>query len=217
VHKEKLNSIEILAHWQKRHAQSFNVIDVLQAIKYIGDYKIISRTKLAKLLNIGEGSIRTMIKRMKNLELISIIKSGILLKEKGNSIYNILIKYIKKEFELPEIVFNKLTGQRHNYCLITSNLSEKIKKGIEERDTAIKFGANILVTLVYKAGKFYFPDGFEFNGNYTECTRFLLNKTTYDEGDVIIISGSDNEKGAKNGAYAAFYNLLKKLIYFDFK
>jgi hypothetical protein len=56
----------------------------------------------------------------------------------------------------------------------------------------------------------FFPDGYEFNEEYKECSKYLFSKVQFKDGDLVIISGSDNERGARNGAYAAFYNLLRK-------
>lgn len=208
--KEKFDIVEIIAYSQAIRTQSFNVVDIVRAIKIIGDNNLISRFRLAKYLELGEGSVRTMIKRMKSLDLIKTIRSGIYLTEKGHKLYAELKNHLKNEFDLPKEIAMKLTDQEYNYCLIVSNLSTKVKKGIEERDTAIRFGANVLITLIQKYGKLFFPDGYEFNDNYKNFSNYLLSREKYEDGDLIIIAGSDNEKGAKSGAYAAFYKLLRK-------
>ncbi len=208
--REEIQLIEALASTQALRTQNFNVVDAIQSIKLIGDHKLISRLKLSKILGLGEGSIRTLIKRMKTTNLIKTIRSGVYLTDQGKLLYDILRKYIKDEFEIPKDIAIRLTNQEHNYCLVVADLSDKIKKGIEERDIAIRFGANVLITLVHKYNKLFFPDGYEFNEEYKECSKYLFSKVQFKDGDLVIISGSDNERGARNGAYAAFYNLLRK-------
>jgi len=84
VFREEIQLIEALASTQALRTQNFNVVDAIQSIKLIGDHKLISRLKLSKILGLGEGSIRTLIKRMKTTNLIKTIRSGVYLTDQGN-------------------------------------------------------------------------------------------------------------------------------------
>ena len=80
-----------------------------------------------------------------------------------------------------------------------------VKTGLEQRDYAVLYGASGCITIIYKNKKLVFP------GNERECFikdkktgNFILEKLEPDEGDVIIISSSNDpfvaEISAKNSA-----------------
>lgn len=60
---------------------------MLRAIKLIAE-KTIGRSKLAEELKVGEGTVRTIISRLKDAELIITSKAGCVLTDKSIKFWN---------------------------------------------------------------------------------------------------------------------------------
>ncbi len=135
----------------KGPAPSFDIKDILLAIMAIDD-SFIGRKKLAYTLGLGEGAIRTLISRLKDSGLIETLASGCRLTEKGLEVY----KQINSElmfFDAPSIIPTNL----HLAGLVAKRLGDKIAKGLEERDTAVRAGAAGALILVAKKKRIIMP------------------------------------------------------------
>jgi DNA-binding MarR family transcriptional regulator len=210
---KELEKLEKIAQPSEKGAKpSFNYVELIRMIRIIGLRKIVSRKVITEELRIGEGSVRTMIKRLKRKGFITTIKSGAILTKKGEKIFNILNSVIIYENKLESEKLGKLSLSKENYCIILKNLITKVKSGVEERDIALKFGSEALLSIIYKDGKFMFPDGYILNYEYKEACEYLSNFTKEIKEALIIISFSNNEKGAINGSYAVVWNLLKTTL-----
>jgi len=205
-----LTIIEEIAKPKKRGAKpSFTPIDVLLMIRIVDKYYLISRTKISKELEIGEGAIRTMVRHLKHSHIIEVIRSGIRLNSKGKDIAKILNDIILYEGFIEEKVLYKLALAKFNYLMILKKLAHKIKKGIEERDIAIKYGTQALVTLIFKQNSILFPDGYPLGEEYAKFKEFLLKEINLSDNDVILISCSEKSISAIRGAYSVLYHFLK--------
>ena len=75
---------------------SFTVFHVFYALQLLSQ-KPIGRTKLAELLGVGDGAIRTIISRLREADLIEISKAGCELTEKGRDIWGQFEEAFPKE------------------------------------------------------------------------------------------------------------------------
>ena len=155
-----------------------------------------------KEIQLGEGAVKTLILHLKEAGMINSTKSGTFLTPKGLKITNQIQNIIPKECKIKKC--NTVKG-RHNYAIILKKYSNAIKTGLEQRDYAILYGSSECITLVYKNKKLVFP------GDEKECfikdvkiRKSVLENLSPEEGDVIIISSSDDpfvaEISAKNSA-----------------
>ena len=164
--------------------------------------RFVSRAKFCKELHLGEGAIKTLISHLKDAKMIDTTKSGTFLTAKGKKFSDSLIKIIQKECKLEKC---KITPKKHNHAIILKNYSSAIRTGLEQRDYAILYGSSGCTTLLYKNKKFVFPGEEKdcFSGDKQSRTHLLENLRP-EEGDVIIISSSDDpfvaEVSAKNSA-----------------
>jgi len=205
-----LEQLEEVSKPKKRGAKpSFTPIDIILLIRTVGIHGLISRAKLSEELGIGEGAIRTMIRYLKSLNVIKVIRSGISLDKKGQEIFKTLANSISFESFFDEKKLNGLALSKYNYLIVLKNKANKIKKGIEERDIAIRFGTKALISLIYKDKDIKFPDGFQLGEEYSSFKRFLMEMIKLEENDVILISCSDEKISAIKGAYSVLYHLLK--------
>ena len=134
--------------------------------------------------------------------MIDSTKSGSILTEKGNKISKQIRRYIPKECQIKKC---KLIPGKNNHAIILKDYAFAIKSGLEQRDYAIMYGASGCITMLFYDSKFVFPgqdkDCFH-NDNTTK--KFLINRLEPQEGDVIIVSSSNDlfvaEISAKNSA-----------------
>jgi len=171
----------------------------------------IGRVRLSKIIGIGEGSVRTLLKILVKLNLITITTEGCELTNNGIKLYEELKNIISEWKELP---VGKLTIDKHNIIIKVRNCGHLIKHGIIERDAGIIAGATGIISLVIKNNEFCIPGGSNnCEKDYPDIiwnelrTKFILS-----DNDVIIISGSKNIHSAIYGAIAGSLKLIYKKL-----
>lgn len=166
----------------------------------LDEIKPIGRKKLAFILNVGEGSTRTILNMIHEQELISINKSGVTLTKKGVEIRNTIY------FETAPIVTDDLTIKDFDFAVKIPYAAKKVQFGCEERDIAIKSGASGATTLVCFNGKLMFP-GSEYPVN-SKMEIALREKFKIKNDDVILIGTGDTPESAEIGAISAAIQLI---------
>jgi hypothetical protein len=157
---------------------------------------------LCKELDLGEGTIKTLIRHLKMQNLIESTNAGTKMTRKGNSFFLELISSMPFETSLSKCT---ITLGKHNYAILVKRMGSVIRLGIEQRDAAIKMGASGATTLLFKDNKFLIPrtDYDALKDEHQLSKQLIENLHPIDE-DVIII-GSDNysEKRAEFAAKSA--------------
>ncbi len=185
----------------------FNHVHVALLIYCLGENAPKSRFELSQFLGLGEGSVRTVLKRLKANSIIYITKKGVYLSEKGLTFYN----EFKKVF--PLIIEDKiysLAPCKYNVIVLAKKLMNKVSQGIEQRDQAIKYGANGAITLVYEKESFKFPNTKE-NVEQLYPSEFwskIRSLGQPEDGDVLIICFAEDRQKAYIGCFAAALSLF---------
>jgi len=167
----------------------------------------VGRVKLSKTLQLGEGTIRTLIKHLENEGLIQTLKIGIVLTSSGKKFTCNLKTRISREIEVPK---SSLTVGPFNVAILIKNAASAIKGGVEQRDAAIKIGALGATTLIYSREKLIMP--FVKEDIFLEVPRIrevLVSRLKPQENDVIIIGSANDKLTAELGAIAATLETLK--------
>jgi transcription initiation factor IIE alpha subunit len=86
-----------------------------------------SPTKLAELLGVGDGAIRTIISRLREADLIEISKAGCELTQKGRDIWGQFEEVFPKEIDFGK---SELNPNEYNYAFLVRNCGEKVGSGI---------------------------------------------------------------------------------------
>jgi len=178
----------------------FAEVHVRRALELIAKHKRIGRKQLAGELGVGEGSMRTILNQLKKQKLITSSRGGHALTAKGK-------RSLGRPLEFVQVDTGDLTVGKIDVATIVRGAAKKIKRGIEQRDEAIKVGAQGATVLVFKRGKLQFPDEFIKMGKKNSETIIKTFKPR--EGDVIIISTADDVLSAETGARAAARTLVK--------
>jgi DNA-binding MarR family transcriptional regulator len=175
---------------------------VLKALELIGASSI-GRGQLAKELRLGEGTIRTLVGRLKGLGLLSTSRGGMTLTESGREILSGLHELLMSA-DIPETT---MTVDSRNHAVLVYGAAGVVRKGIEQRDQALMAGAKGATTLVREGGRLLMP-GMEdpLDPDVIEYIEEAMNPAN---GDVVIIGSSDDAFLAEIGAKSAALKLLE--------
>lgn len=191
----------ISPNYQKAH--------IIHALLLLGDDDFgIGRYRIMKELNLGEGSIKTMLARFQEGNLIKAKKyrqQGHILTQKGKKLQQQILQYVSK----PELMKNDqnqyVVGKKAVFSIIPKeHLKDTIEFGIPQRDEAIKIGANGATCVVFNGTHLVFPNSNEYLIKIPELKNKTLKK-----GDIVLIGGGDNEGIATLGLIAAALSIIQ--------
>jgi predicted transcriptional regulator len=185
---------------------SFTLFHLLAALELIA-HKPIGRNKLAETMQIGEGSIRTIISRLKDAGLIKTEKAGCLLTEKGMRVW----KEYSTVFKKSEMEKNELAPAEHNFAVLIRNHGERARSGMEQRDAAIMMGAKSVTTMVLRNKRLTIPSvSSDVVNDFPDAAKQTIALLDPQENDAVVICGASDRKKAEYGALAAAWTLLDK-------
>jgi len=188
---------------------SFDITHVFKALQLIESRGHASRDALCKELNLGEGSVKTLVKHLMMENIIETSNAGTKMTEKGRRFFAELLSSIPAECEVPKC---SIALGKFNYAILLKQLSVAIKLGIEQRDAAIKVGGIGATTLFFRRGKFVIPvTNIDSLKKEPQVHRLLIKELNPKDGDVVIIASSDRDEkvaeiSAKNAALLTVLN-----------
>ncbi|MFX1297366.1 MAG: DUF4443 domain-containing protein [Promethearchaeota archaeon] len=179
------------------------------ALKTIEEKGPIGRYELGRILDLGGGSIRTIVNRMKIANLIIVEgKKGHILSDEGKK----ALIDIKKTLVMLQNLENaeELTNKKFNIGCQARNISTQIGSGIDLRDAAITVGVKSIISLIYTGKGFNIPTLKEeyLEKEHPKLSNYLLSKFKFQKNDVLVICGADTLIKAKLGAITAIFSLL---------
>jgi predicted transcriptional regulator len=187
---------------------AFTAAHICRAIMLIGDKGPIGRIELSRTLGLGEGAVRTIIKHLGSSGIVDPAKEGCLLTQRGIVLYRSLRAKLS---EIHPVNAGQLALDRASAAVLIRNSSTAVRRGIEQRDAAIRAGATGACTLVYRNGKLVMP-----MGEHEERTLAAKDSLFADlekifsprNGDVITIVGAPSMRMAEHSAMACALTLL---------
>jgi hypothetical protein len=202
---------KIASRYAPSRALSFDVVHVFAALQMmIGNNGRTSRNALCSGLDLGEGTVKTLVKHLKMQGLVETSNGGTKMTAKGKGICKGLLLAIPAEMSLPKC---SVALGRFNYAVLVREFGFAIRLGIEQRDAAIKMGATGATTLIFKDNKFVMPASSSSDSLKKEhkVRKMLVEKLNPGEGDIIIIGSADSnqktaELAAKNAALLTMFS-----------
>ena len=173
----------------------------------VADYGYVGRKALASKSGLGEGAARTVLRKLRQNRYLDIIRSGCFLTPAGKRMAKSIHLSMSDTVLVPT---SALTMGEHQAALSLKGVDERVRSGIEQRDSAIRVGATAATTYIIQAGKFKIP------GGSSNCEKdfpgpawyFLRENLKPKNGDVVILCGAATEVSARLGALAAATTLL---------
>lgn len=180
---------------------SFDLVHVFKTMQLMDENKKIGRSLIMKELDLGEGSVKTIVKHMKMSGLVENSNAGMWLSNRGKSTYTKLHILIPKEMDIPKC---SVALGKFNHAVLLKNLAYNIRSGIEQRDLAIRAGAVGATTLIFKNERLVLPGtGEDLMRNDQKIHSLIIEKMMPEENDVIIIGSSQSKKIAEMAAKSA--------------
>ena len=178
----------------------FGDYHVWKTLYCIVGHSPLGRKSLASLLNIGEGSTRTILNMLQEDGLIAVNKSGVTLTKEGAEAW----KAVRMEIHSMDV--SELTIGSRDCAVRVPGMAGSIKFGCEERDMAIRSGATGATTLICSNNMLIFP------GSYypvdPKVEKALRERFSINDGDVIIIGTAPDAERAELGAVSAGLDLM---------
>ena len=197
---------DVLSSEYKGPRAVFSEVHVLKAILAIGAEGSVGRGRLGSLVGLGQGEVRTLIKRLRENGLIVIEPDGCKLSSKGR------MEFSKLRGKVPwssRVEAGSLGIGAECAAVLVRGAGTSVRKGIEQRDAAVRVGANGALTALFAKGRFTLP------GEGTDCEKDgprdlwkAARAAGPREGDVVIVVGADSAEAAELGTLAAALTLF---------
>ena len=178
----------------------FTKAHILYALILLRDQRI-GRKQLAEELHLGEGTIRTILSRLQDMDLIEISRPGVTLSNTGNEYLNAVTGVLMWK-PLPD---TEITVDEINWAVIVRGASSRIRLGVEQRDQALIHGATGATTMIYQQEAWVLPG---IDEEVEDQILKSLSEFDPNENDVAVIGTSSNGFTATLGALAAALDLL---------
>jgi predicted transcriptional regulator len=186
-------------------ATSFSMFHFFLALELMAK-KPIGRNKLAKELGVGDGAVRTIVKRLKDVGLITTTKEGCQLTEKGLRMWKTFEDIFPKRLPLGE---TELTKSDYNFGFLVKDSGHKVRSGIEQRDAAIMGGAKRAIVIVSKENHLVIESiSNDVAKQFPKAANQIMASFKPRENDVIVIASAESVLKAKRGAFAASWVLV---------
>lgn len=169
---------------------SFSAPHVFKALQLLNNQKYVSRATFCKELQMGEGAVKTLIKHLKQDEIVNSIRAGTFLTPKGEKFTKKFLDVITSQCKIESC---NIAREKYNHAILVKNYAKIICNGMDQRDFAIMYGAKSATTLSFENNQFVFPnenkDALDDNSKTKEI---LLEKLIPKENDIVIIASSDD-------------------------
>ncbi|WP_175059629.1 DUF4443 domain-containing protein [Thermococcus sp. 2319x1] len=188
--------------WKRGAYPEFKIEDVIAVLFLLKTPK--GRKQISEELNLGEGTVRTLLKKLSSIELVESQQKGHSLSERGVKI----VQEISELFSEPSKV-TPLEGFV-TYALVVRKPPEF--KSIELRDEAIRFFAKGAMILTVQNGEIVFPeDGRPLRETLPELSKDL-KKLPIENSDLVIVTWAENKADALKSLIHVALSLKGKLL-----
>ena len=149
-----------------------------------------SRKGLMEATGLGEGSVRSMIRVLKEWKWVEVRQSGVFLTDIGRS--NL------KDFKIRFVGVKSITYGT-GACqqgVVVEDMADNVTNGMKERDMAIRCGALEASVFIMRNGVIIFPDSWNVDEKDPEFA-LRLRAEGMKENDLLILVGSETEASAR--------------------
>ncbi len=175
---------------------------VYRTLLLLSDGKRRGRRQISESVKVGEGSMRTIIEHLRDERMIDVKQTGVKISSRG-------LEYLKNlPIRLERLQPSDISIAERNVAVLVHGKAGKIALGIEQRDSAIKAGAEGATTVVVLGDKLMVPPDYCLDLERPKISKELRDALDPAEGDVIIIGTATDYESAEDGALAAAFVLL---------
>ncbi len=206
------NLQEIAQPADGRVAPTFRPHHVAVAVIMIGREQPLGRYELCERLSVGEGSARTLLKRLTESGYIKAEgRQGQKLTDRGEDLFGRITKDIPIGLALE---LGDLVVHAHSYANLVKGKASKVKDGVRQRDEAIiqgGHGSAGATTLIKKDGLLVMPpDDFNILLDYSNQALLIADTLRVEDNDVVIIGSAEDTNLAREVSMAAVLTLFNE-------
>ena len=148
--------MEIALEKGRGPSPSFAPAQLVLAFLVIGDEGTIGRQALARMSGLGDGAVRTVLKKLREEGYVDVNASGCSLTRTGRKLYAGIRQKIAGIVLLER---SPLTVGSKQAAVEVKGGAPRVRGGIEQRDSAIRVGASGATTYLIRGSKFTMPGG----------------------------------------------------------
>ena len=180
--------------------KNYTKIDILRCLLRIE--KPVSRLELSKILELGEGTVRSILDILKEKGFLDSNKNGHYLSGKGSS----LISKIKDSIVVKEAALTNIFPKQKKIAVQVKN-PKHVERAYILRDIAVKNGAEGAIIIRYGEDKKLKIFDSEYKEDFSEIeSKFDLNY-----GNIVVVAYADSYRLAEHGALAVAVDLNNDL------
>jgi predicted transcriptional regulator len=193
-----------------RVAPAFKPHQAAVALVMIGREQPLGRYELCDKMSIGEGSARTLLKRLTEADYIEPEgKQGQRLTQKGQELFDEIMKDVPIGLQLD---VRKLVMYEYAYANLVKNKAAIVTDGVRQRDEAIiqgGYGKAGATTLIQRNIRLVMPpDDFHILVTYEAETILIIESLRPENNDVVVIGSADDPNLAREVSMAAVMTLF---------
>lgn len=193
-----------------RVAPAFKPHHAAVALVMIGREQPLGRYELCDKMSIGEGSARTLLKRLTEADYIEPEgKQGQKLTQKGLKLFDEIMKDVPIGLMLD---VRKLVMYEYAYANLVKNKAVAVTDGVRQRDEAIiqgGYGKAGATTLIQRNIRLVMPpDDFHILVAYEAETLLIIESLRPENNDVVVIGSADDLNLAREVSMAAVMTLF---------
>lgn len=187
----------------KGPAMKFNDAELFFLLDHLSRHGRVGRQPLARLLHIGEGSVRGMLALLQNYGFVDVERTGVALTPYGRSLLDALgIRTV--DIYLPHYVIGSC-----QQGIVVRNAVDKVFNGIEQRNAGIRAGGDGCSTWAMRDGTLYMLPNWNVDENKPTVAAIIRRETGLAEGEVLIVGGGDDPHVAMMAAGTAALDIVR--------
>lgn len=187
---------EILEDVDKR--TSFSRVYVVKTMLLL-DSDSMGRTRLMRKLGLKEAPVKTVLKYLADKGVVEPTTRGHRLTDRGRVLIGRFKEIVRGPLELGDL---DVTVAESNVLFLVKDSASEIERTIEQRDAAIKEGAEGTTTVVCRNGRYMLGD------ENIDLPEDVGESFEIEDGDVLIIGSDQDHRKAEEGAIAALLTLF---------
>ena len=182
---------------------NFSKVDVMRCFLYLGTFigTCKGRSTLARDLELGEGTISTILAALKAKSLLKSSQQGHALSKKGKLILNKINQHIS---DYKKVHFDKIYPGFKKFGVVLK-YNKNLKNTYRLRDLAVKNGAEGALILMFNK-KLYAP---ELDTGYKVHYNELEDMFKFEKGNILILTFAESYRDTENGAFSIANELIK--------
>jgi len=168
----------------------------------------IGRYRLKEILGLDEheGVVKLMLQELRRSRLVSASKQGCQLSEAGRRyLKERLREYGIRKFSWVDL--GPLQKGDEAFCVQVAKCAQRVASGMEQRDIAVKGGADAALIITVKGGALTIPPDYNLSTGSPSVAARLRKEFAPASDDVLIVGFSSDRWRAVEGALAASMSL----------